>query len=395
MATNAANRSGPKRRPAPRKARRPAREPKAASPKRRRGVWIALGGAAGLGFALLTALLVWAQLAGPGPSGARAFDLTSDASSSDTARALAGAGFIRSPTLFRAYFTLVRPGLDLAPGPHLLDATLSPRDLLARLGRVTARPHTRVTLPEGFTLFQVAERLEQSEVCTADGFRSAASNVTTLRPLGIDGGNAEGRLFPATYSFAVDTEATAALRQMVLESRKRLDRVYASRAERLAALRSEFGFGETAILTLASLVEREAHEAGERKLIASVFYNRLRDPKFAPARMLQSDPSAGYGCLVYGATIPSCSGYVGHVTPPMLRDASNPYNTYRHPGLPPGPICNPGVSAIIAVLEPASTEYLYFVAQGGGRHTFSRTLGEHNDAVQRLRAARSGVDASP
>lgn len=344
--------------------------------------------------AVLTALIVWARLAGPGPAGPRTFELAGDAPGSETASALARAGFIRRPTLFRIYFALVRPGLDLAAGPHLLDATLSPRELLARLGRVAARPHARVIVPEGYNLFQIAERLEQNQVCPADGFRSAAMDVTALRSLGIEGRSAEGRLFPATYTFSVDTDPAAALRQMVLEYRKRFDRLIARQPERLAALKTEFGFGEPEILALASLVEREAHEPSERALIASVFYNRLRDTSFAPAHVLQSDPSAAYGCLVSGATIPSCSTFVGHVTPQMVRDVSNPYNTYRHPGLPPGPICNPGLAALSAALAPAKTDYLYFVAQGGGRHAFSRTLDEHNDAVQRLRAARVGQSAA-
>jgi UPF0755 protein len=96
--------------------------------------------------------------------------------------------------------------------------------------------------------------------------------------------------------------------------------------------------------------------------------------------MLQSDPTASYGCLVQQPMPDSCSP--GRPTPAMLRDASNPYNTYRHPGLPPGPISSPGEAAIRAVLTPAATDYLYFVAQGGGRHRFSRTFSEHRGAIE-------------
>jgi len=138
------------------------------------------------------------------------------------------------------------------------------------------------------------------------------------------------------------------------------------------------------VLTLASMIEKEARASDERPLIASVFFNRLRDPEFRPARMLQSDPTASYGCVVAGEEIPSCAGFHGNVTPALLRDASNPYNTYRHAGLPPGPIANPGEASISAVLAPAESDFLYFVAkgQGTGRHTFSRTFAEHREALE-------------
>ena len=98
--------------------------------------------------------------------------------------------------------------------------------------------------------------------------------------------------------------------------------------------------------------------------------------------MLQSDPTASYGCLVLGSQIPSCAGFHGTVTPSLLRDPANPYNTYRHAGLPPGPIANPGLAAIEAVLVPSQSDFLYFVAKGGGRHSFSRTFAEHREALE-------------
>src|SRR5262249_6208505 len=135
---------------------------------------------------------------------------------------------------------------------------------------------------------------------------------------------------------------------------------------------------------LASVVEKEAARSDELPIIASVFFNRLNDPDFQPLRMLQSDPTAGYGCVAL-PSIESCKGFTGRVTPAILRDPGNPYNTYRHPGLPPGLIPNPGLAAIEAVLVPAKTDYLFFVAQGDGRHAFSRTLGEHEAAIRRPR----------
>jgi UPF0755 protein len=130
-------------------------------------------------------------------------------------------------------------------------------------------------------------------------------------------------------------------------------------------------------------VEREAADSSEHPLIASVFYNRLRDPTFRPLKALESDPTAGYGCLVEPALAPSCAGFQGQITPALLRDPKNRYNTYRHGGLPPGPIANPGESALAAVLTPATSDYLYFVASGRGKHAFSRTFEEHRRAIQR------------
>jgi UPF0755 protein len=128
------------------------------------------------------------------------------------------------------------------------------------------------------------------------------------------------------------------------------------------------------------MVEKEAAVDDERPIIASVFFNRLRDPSFTP-KLLQCDPTAGYGCLVAPERSPSCATYTGKVTHDIVSDASNEYNTYKHEGLPPGPIANPGARSIEAVLAPATTHYFYFVARGEGRHTFSETYAAHAAAV--------------
>ena len=154
----------------------------------------------------------------------------------------------------------------------------------------------------------------------------------------------------------------------------------------LAALHVELGFRTHEVLTLASIVEKEARLSSEQPIIAGVFLNRLRDPSFRPKR-LQADPTVTYGCLIVPG-LPSCAGASAGQAPTrtMLVDPANPYNTYRHEGLPPGPIANPGLSAIEAVIQPAPHDYLYFVAQRGGAHTFSRNLQDHNVAVDQLRA---------
>jgi UPF0755 protein len=219
-------------------------------------------------------------------------------------------------------------------------------------------------------------------VCSLQAFRKAVAEPALLRELGISGPSAEGYLFPASYGLLLDSDAREVVRVLVAEAKSRLQKLFQDHPGRFEQLAHDEAFSEADVLTLASMIEKEAQANEERKLIASVFFNRLHDPEFRPARMLQSDPTASYGCLVHAADIPSCAGFHGAVTPALLRDPSNPYNTYRHAGLPPGPIANPGEASIEAVLAPAQTDYLYFVAKGGGHHTFSRTFAEHREAVE-------------
>jgi UPF0755 protein len=114
-----------------------------------------------------------------------------------------------------------------------------------------------------------------------------------------------------------------------------------------------------------------------------VFWNRLKSKRFLPRRRLQADPTVQYGCVAAPEAAPSCASYDGRITRAMLDDPENPYNTYRHSGLPPGPISNPGKATIAAVIHPEEHGYFYFVARGSGRHHFSKTLRQHNIAVRR------------
>ena len=129
------------------------------------------------------------------------------------------------------------------------------------------------------------------------------------------------------------------------------------------------------------MVEKEAAVDDERGLIAGVFLNRLLFDDFRP-KLLQSDPTSGYGCLAAPEEAPSCATYKGKITPALNRDRLNRYSTYTNEGLPPGPIANPGERSIRAVLDPTPSRFLFFVAAGGGRHKFSETLEEHNKAIK-------------
>ena len=201
-----------------------------------------------------------------------------------------------------------------------------------------------------------------------------------FRSLGIPADSAEGYLWPATYELLADSTPSAVVSALVTEAQKHLQQLQAEQSASFLACKNQYGLSPHEVLVLASVIEKEAAKADEKPLIASVFLNRLLDPTFRPLRMLQSDPTAIYGCLVQEPAPSSCSA--GRPTPAMLKDAANLYNTYRHPGLPPGPISSPGEGALRAVLNPAKSDYLYFVTQGGGRHRFSRTFSEHRGAIE-------------
>jgi UPF0755 protein len=291
------------------------------------------------------------------------------------------AGLLDEPGLFEAFVVVTRASVRVEPGPHLLRQGLSPAELVARLTRSSSRPVVKVTIPEGFNRFQIAERLEKLEVASSRAFLAASTDGALLGELGIAADSAEGYLFPATYELFVDSRPDQIANTLIREAKKRLQRLFERNPGRLEELQQREGWGEREVLNLASIIEKEAADRGEHGNIASVFYNRLNDPSFRPKRMLQSDATAAYGCLIARAQIDTCRDYAGLVTPAMLRDATNPYNTYKHAGLPPGPIANPSESAILSVLDPPDTPYFFFVAGVAKRHVFSRTLSEHERAI--------------
>lgn len=323
-------------------------------------------------------LSIWARTARGSAKSAIAVRVLSPDVTPELVEGLAELGGVDSAWMMRLYLlTLGRMG-DLATGAHLLPANASPRVIAQCLCRTPSRPTTEVLIPEGFDHVRVGKRLEERGVCQADEFVAMVRDKSAIVPLGIVGPDAEGYLFPATYRLAVDSAPNQLLERFVVETRARLRKLdQRLGGNRLGALSTSRNWGEHEVLTLASMIEKEARLDEERPIIASVFFNRLDSTTFRPLRMLQSDPTAGYGCLVQGERIPSCAAYRQRILPVMLRDSQNPYNTYRHPGLPPGPIASPGEASIESVLSPASTPYLFFVSTGEGRHSFSRDLEEH------------------
>ncbi len=309
----------------------------------------------------------------------------------EVADKLAHAGLIDDPWLFAGYLELqrFRPGA----GVHALVRGLSHGELAARLARKGQL--TKLTVPEGLTRFDLARRLADAEICDRAAFVAASQEPELLARLRIKAESAEGFLFPATYELRKDSDPQQLVERFVSEFERRLGIVEQAHPEGRLELSRSLGWGTPQIVTLASMVEREAAVADERPLIASVFLNRLRDPSFT-RHVLQSDPSSGYGCvrarelaelqlgeLAGDAAPPSCAQYIGKILPAMNQDVANPYSTYTHEGLPPGPIANPGQASLAAVLAPADTNFFYFVAKGGGRHAFAVTYEEHKQNIGR------------
>jgi UPF0755 protein len=331
------------------------------------------------------AFLRFSRGEGPLPGAALEITIEGGMSPSEIADALFEQGAVSSRTLTALY--LRWRSLEAVPGLHLVDGGSSPSELGDLLERREGRPKVKVTIPEGFSIFTVAERLEDKRVASRSGFLELARSPEVLRSLGVESRAAapdsvEGYLFPATYDLPKNSEPLKVLTRMVEESNRRWAKLATSHAKAIAVLEAELGWSRREILTLASMVEKEAAVDDERATIASVFLNRLTRDDFSP-KLLQSDPTSAYDCWLRPAEVPSCKDFDGKVTPAMNRDKASRYSTYVNVGLPPGPIANPGERSIEAVLAPAHTDYLFFVAKGGGRHTFSATLAEHQRAIGR------------
>lgn len=279
---------------------------------------------------------------------------------------LAAHGVISWPRFFELYVRVKGADSQVKAGTYELPRGAGwSRSLEALVdGRVVT---VAVTIPEGWTISQIAGRIAPIAEIPEDSVARRLLDPALAESLEVPGPNLEGYLFPETYRFAqaVSTETIAA--EMVDRYRE----IWTP--ERLAALDS-LGMTERELVTLASIIQSEARWEDEMPLISAVFHNRLRRPM-----RLQADPTVQYALESRQSRL--LFSHIDSV-------ADNPYNTYTHDGLPPGPIGSPGISAIDAALKPASVPYLYFVAGDDGRHEFSRTLREHNRAIQRLRGRR-------
>ena len=266
-------------------------------------------------------------------------------------------GIIANKTPLLLWNKLTGHGTKIKAGEYRLNSGMAPLGVLQilRKGSIITHP---VTIPEGFTIKQIAEELDKKGLADRAKFSALAEDPDVVKSYGISGPSLEGYLYPDTYRFGRGRPAISIIDVMV----KRFFEVTSPLEERVG----ESGMTLQQVITLASLIEKETGQRGERPVIASVFLNRLKR-----GMRLESDPTVIYGIRDFN----------GNLTRKDLSQ-STPYNTYVIRGLPLGPIANPGEKAIKAVLYPADTDYLYFVSKNNGSHYFSKTLQEHNRAVK-------------
>ncbi|NOY94609.1 MAG: endolytic transglycosylase MltG [Deltaproteobacteria bacterium] len=337
-------------------------------------------------------LMVYPSQAHPGRGRLVRVEIPPQASPSVIARRLGRAGLVERPRLFAAYLRLFAANQALREGSIAMRDNLDPGAVARRL-LVRGVSQVIVTVPEGDNRYQIARRLEAQGVCDAAAFVAVTERRSFLDKRELSADTAEGYLFPDTYTLRRRMPAGAVAARMIQNFRRRMMPLLERHARGMAQLSEQLGFGIDDVVRLASIVEEEAAVDEERRLIAGVFLNRLRSDSFRPLHRLQADPTVSYGCVREPERAPSCADFDGrHITRAMLRDGANRYNSYRHGGLPPGPISNPGLASLEAVLDAAQHDYLYFVARGHGRHSFSATLAAHNARVgeylERQRAAQ-------
>ncbi len=283
----------------------------------------------------------------------------------EIAEILADDGVIRSPFAFVALAVLRGTAHSLKAGEYEIPRGASLLTTLKLLEAGKVKPHL-IALREGFTVRELARQLEAEGIAPAADVLRVAQSPFFTQSLGIEADGIEGYLFPDTYQVTKGMRAEEILGRMVQHFQEKI-----ATLEVLARAR-ERGLSLHQLVTLASIVEKEAVVQEEMPLIAGVFWNRLK--RNMP---LQADPTVAYAV-----------GKDGRAPTREDIQTDHPFNTYRYRGLPPGPIGSPGRAAVDAVLAPAAVPYLYFVSIDDRRHHFSATLDEHNEAVTRYRQAR-------
>jgi len=304
--------------------------------------------------------LAWALWSPVTPNGQQFVLLHPGYSTRRIANELKTAGVIRSARAFVFWHHFHRKQ-SLKAGEYLFDQPANSLEVYARLSRGDVYIHT-VVVPEGYDIFEIAQAVQEAGLGSTEDFLKVATTGTDLiADLAPGASSLEGYLFPNTYGFT-RTES--------------MHDIAAAMVKQFRQVSHEIGLNADVAqtVTLASIIEKETAVAEERPLVASVYFNRLKR-RIA----LQADPSVIYAELLQGT-------YTGALHHDDLRFRSA-YNTYRHPGLPPGPIGNPGKESLLAAMHPAATDYYYFVSNGNGHHRFASSLEEHNRNVAAYRKA--------
>ena len=281
-----------------------------------------------------------------------------------TAEKLYNTGLIKHPLKFRLLARLKRLDKRIQAGEYLLSPTMSPNIILKILAQGKVNLH-KITIPEGWNIYQIAAIVEGAGFSGKDRFIQAATDTEYAHKKAIDGDTFEGYLFPDTYYFSKDETPRKIISSMVERFWTKFKPEWVIRAQ-------ELGFTIHQVVTLASIIEKETGAAFERPLISSVFHNRIiRNMR------LESDPTVIYGI----------KDFDGNLTRKHLQTPT-PYNTYKKKGLPFGPITNPGLASLQAALYPADTNYLFFVSKRDTTHQFSTNLKDHNKAIRKYQLHR-------
>lgn len=274
------------------------------------------------------------------------------------------AALVSNPFFFRAYARLKKEDRNIKPGTYLLKRGTPWADILSALNGGHGLVNT-ITIPEGFGLVQIVPLLATTLNVPTDSVNVAVRDSAIRGRVGATAETLEGYVFPDTYAFPVGTSAREAINEMVKRFEREWKPEWNSRLDSVGLNRNE-------AVTLASIIEREARKPEERPVIAGVYLNRLK-----LGMLLQADPTVQFA--------------LGRHTPRVLLkdlETDSPYNTYKYPGLPPGPIGSPGAPSLLAALNPAKVDYLYFVAAPDGHHEFRKTLSEHDEARKAVRSTR-------
>ena len=275
---------------------------------------------------------------------------------------LVAAGVIRDLATYRTALWMSNQGRHLKAGEYRFDRAMTPFEIIDKIARGDVYVIS-VTFPEGLTFAEMAKIFESHGLGRAASFVQAATDPAPIRDLDPAATNLEGYLFPETYAVPRHTDAAKLVRMMVA----RFDKVFTPELRQAAAARH---LTVRQAVTLASIVEKETAKPDERPLVAAVYTTRLRI-----GMPLQCDPTVIYGLVKAGR-------YDGNIHKTDL-SFDSPYNTYRYPGLPPGPIASPGRASLEGAVHPADADFLYFVSRNDGSHEFARTLEEHNRNVQK------------
>ncbi|MGD9890933.1 MAG: endolytic transglycosylase MltG [Dehalococcoidia bacterium] len=301
-----------------------------------------------------------------------AVEVTQGESPSAIASKLERAGVIRSAAHFGVLAGLMGVESNLRAGEYELTQGMPTAVVIDRLRENLTVPQFVLTIPEGWRWEQVGEHLERKGIASAADFESALQATDYNAPFLAQrpaGASLEGYLFPDTYFFGVNATAHDIVARLLTTFNEKFP-------PELQAMAANQGLSLHQAVTLASIVEREAQVPSERPVIASVYLNRIKDEM-----LLQADPTTQYAITADPASVEEYGWWKRDLTVDDLK-VDSPFNTYVSSGLPPGPIASPGLASLEAVVRPAGTEFLYFVAKPDGSHAFARTLDEHNRNVQ-------------